>query len=294
MSDYAPRCRWCGGAFRRVYDTNWLCANAACESRQLAHAWKKDPAPEDASCPYLYIPTPAQVELRECITKKLLWGGAAGGAKSHGLRWDAYFWCAAIEGYEVLLMRRTFPELENTHLLRMEREARLLGWKYNAQKRIIEAPNGSFIKAGHCDAKNDLSKLLSTEYDDIRIDEGSTFDGGLLHEISSRARSAKPAVKARGGAFVRITSNPGGVGALYLRDFYISKDVDREEFPDYDADDYAFISAKVSDNPHLDPKYEKELRGLDKSRRAQLLDGDWSVFAGQFFDRFDPSLHVLG
>lgn len=286
------RCRWCSGRFVRLYDTQWLCESDACQQKQIAHATLKDPRPEDASSPYLYLPTPAQVELRECKTKKLLWGGAAGGAKSHGLRWDAYFWCAQIEGYEVLLMRRTYPELESTHLLRMERDAKVLGAKYRSQHRMLEWPNGSFIKAGHCESKSDLSKLLSTEYDDIRIDEASTFEGKLIREIGSRARSAKPAVVERGGAYFRLGSNPGGVGALYLRDAYITKSLDLDEFPDYDASEYAFIPAKVSDNPFLDPTYEKELRQLDRGRREQLLDGSWDVFVGQFFADFSADLHV--
>lgn len=245
-----------------------------------------------AESPYLYLPTPAQVELRECRTKKVLWGGAAGGAKSHGLRWDAYYWCEKIPNYEVLLMRRSFPELESTHLLRMEREQHLLGASYNGQKRVMTWPNGSFIKAGHCESKSDMQKLLSTEYDDARIDEGSTFEGSLLREIASRARSSKPEVEERGGAFFRTTSNPGGVGAMYLQDAYITKDMDREEFPFYAPEDYTFIPARTVDNPYLDKSYEKELMQLDKTRRQQLLDGEWGVFQGQFFGGFDPSVHV--
>ena len=244
--------------------------------------------------PYLYLPTPAQVELRECSTKKLLWGGAAGGAKSHGLRWDAYYWCAKIPNYESLLMRRTYPELESTHLLRMEREQHVIGAKYNSQKRMMTWENGSFIKAGHCESKGDLTKLLSTEYDDARIDEGSTFDPPLLREIPTRVRSTKPEVVARGcDGFVRIGSNPGGVGAQYLEDAYITKDVDRDEFPDYAPDEYTFIPARIVDNPYLSVAYEKELKQLDKKRRQQLLDGEWGVFEGQFFSLFDPSVHVI-
>ncbi len=243
--------------------------------------------------PYLYIPTPAQVELQECRTKKLLWGGAAGGAKSHGIRWDAYYWCAKIPNYECLLMRRTYPELESTHLLRMDRDQHALGAKYNSQKRTLTWPNGSFIKAGHCESKSDLSKLLSTEYDDARIDEGSTFERDLLIEIGTRVRSTKPEVLARGtDGFVRIGSNPGGVGAPYLEDAYIKKSMDPEEFPDYDPSDYTFIPARVRDNPYLSPMYEKELMQLRPKRRQQLLDGEWGVFDGQFFQAFDLPMHV--
>jgi len=280
------RCRWCkDGKFIFAEGGYFLCETPACAARQLKHALR---ASEDSGVEYLYVPTPAQVELRECRTKKLLWGGAAGGAKSHGLRWDAYFWCQTIPEYESLLMRRSYPELESTHLLRMERDQVALGAKYDKQKRMLIWPNGSFIKAGHCESKSDLTKILSTEYDDVRIDEGSTFEGVLTRELSTRARSAKPLVKDRGGAFVRITSNPGGVGALYLKDFYIDKTPDLAEFPDYNASEYTFIQARISDNPWLDDTYEGELKQLDADRRRQLLDGDWTVFGSQFFPTWNP------
>jgi hypothetical protein len=287
------KCRWCGGRFYAIHDeTQWLCETESCAARQIDNAIQ-GPRAVDGTARYLYLPTPAQVELRECRTKRLLWGGAAAGAKSHGLRWDAYRWCMEIPNYEVLLMRRTFPELESTHLLRMGREAESVGAKYRSQFRMMEWPNGSFIRAGHCESKADLTKLLSTEYDDARIDEASTFDGRLVREIVSRARSSKPLVKARGGAFGRLTSNPGGPGAVYLRDAYITHDMDRDEFPDYRPTEYTFIPARVSDNPYCSADYTGDLMELDRDRRAQLLDGNWDVHVGQFFENFNPDQHVV-
>src|SRR5574343_806568 len=102
-------------------------------------------------------------------------------------------------------------------------------------------------------------------------------------EISSRARSSKPAVLARGGAFGRMGSNPGGVGALFLRDFFITQSPDPEQFPRYRPEDYAFIPARLSDNPYLDAEYVNRLEQLPEARQRQLRDGDWDVFEAQFF-----------
>lgn len=290
------QCRWCGGRFVQVYAAQWLCETDACQHRQIAHATLIDPRPEDGSTPYRWLPTPSQVEVLDSTAPNLLFGGSAGGSKSFGLRWNAYTNCMAIENYEVLLLRRTFPELESTHLIRMDRDADkhsgFLPAVYGKQERMLRFHNGSFIRGGHCESESDMSKYLSTEYDEIIFDEASTFKPSVMLEISSRARSSKPAVIARGGAFVRYGSNPGGPGALFLKDFFISRTPDPDRFTGYRAQDYAFIPAKVYDNPYLDPAYVHRLNQLEPDRRAQLLDGNWDVFVDQFFGGFSPAIHV--
>lgn len=242
---------------------------------------------------YLRVPTPAQVDLRECRIANALFGGAAGGSKSDGLRWDLYYWCQKIPNYQALLMRRTFPELEETHILAMKREAELVGAEYSKGEKRLEWQNGSFIKAGHCESASDLSKMLSREYDHGVFDEASTFEQDLLTEITSRIRSDKPEVIARGGDFARYGSNPGGPGALYLKDHFITKDPDADEFPGYNPDLYAFIPAKISDNPYLQADYAtRRLAPLKKSRRQQLEDGNWDVFGSQFFPTWEPIREV--
>ena len=42
-----------------------------------------------------------------------------------------------------------------------------------------------------------------------------------------------------------------------------------------------------------DENYLKTLRALPSHLRRAFLDGDWDVFAGQYFDRFDYSRHVV-
>jgi hypothetical protein len=189
-------------------------------------------------------------------------------------------------GYEALLLRRTFPELDKTHLRRMAREAASVGAKFLESKRQIVWPNGSLVEAGHCDNDNDVGKYLSSEYDEICFDESSTFEPGVILEISSRARSSNPAVLERGGAYVRMGSNPGGVGELFLKDFCSDRAPNEEDFPKYAADDYAFIPAKIADNPYLDPDYTTRLEQLPEARQRQLRDGDWDVFEAQMFGAF--------
>jgi phage terminase large subunit len=59
---------------------------------------------------------------------------------------------------------------------------------------------------------------------------------------------------------------------------------------------HMFIPSKLSDNQILeqrDPGYRRRLEAQDESTRKQLLDGDWDVFAGQYFSCWKRDLHVI-
>jgi hypothetical protein len=289
------RCRWCKGRFRQVYGTQWLCESDACATRQIDNAMQSAGAIDPAR-PFIYIPTPAQVDLEDNHAKNVLFGGAAGGSKSFGLRWHLYKWCRKIPGYEAILIRQSYPELESTHLLKMFKEQYILGdAKYKNGDRMMVFSNGSFIKAGHCESESDMGKYLSTEYDEIVFDEASTIRPRPLREISSRARSdaARPEVRERGGAWVRYGTNPGGVSALALKTLFITKDPDPSQVKKYHPEHYGFIRADIEDNPYLEDDYEEaRLDALDPDRYEQLRHGNWDVASGQFFATFDMAKHV--
>lgn len=248
--------------------------------------------PNKGKIRWLYQPTPKQVEASRCPAPNLLYGGAAGGAKSHWLRWDFYKRCLAVPGYRALILRRTFPELERTHMREAMREAEALGAKYT--DGLVRFENGSLIEFGHCQDDKAVAKYLSAEYDAIGPDEAATFEQDMLLEVMSRARSTKPGVMA----VVRATSNPGGAHTLWLRDFFILRQVDTETYPFYQPSDYAFIPSRLYDNPWLMDAdgtfrgYEKRLGVLSPERRKQLLEGDWTAISGQFFPEWREQRHV--
>lgn len=236
---------------------------------------------------WLYVPSPKQVEFHASPAKNRLFGGAAGGSKSHAIRWGMYRRALTIDGYEGLLLRRTMPELRKTHLRRMAREVPMLGGVYRKSEYIAEFPNGSIIECGHLDDESAVDKYLSTEYDEANADEGSTFDGEFLLELSTRARSSKPQVLAAGGAKFGVGTNPGGLGWAVLRDFFIDHTPDLERYPalreKYRPDQWHYIKALLDDNPWRDPDYESTLAVLNDARYQQLRWGAEYVTEGQFF-----------
>lgn len=286
----AATCCWCRAELLSGHGA-WWCPTADCQRRQkewgLARTRKEGPQ-------WLYAPTPKQVEFHETTrrVRRVLYGGQAGPGKSHALRWGLYRDCLAISNLNCLLLRRTFKQLESTHLLEMERDQRLIGALYRSGDKRMEFRNGSIIQAGHCETTADALNYLSTEYDRIAFDELVTFDRDMALEIMSRARTSKAAVKAAGDAQVWAGTNPGGRGAMWVKDFFIEHTVDRSEFPSYEPERYGFVEATLDDNPYISESYRRDLEDLPEMRKRQLLYGDWNAFEGQFFAEWRPDVHV--
>lgn len=244
----------------------------------------------------LYNPTPRQDEFHLSEAPNVLFGGAAGGGKSHCLRWDAYMRCFSQPGYRALLLRRTYPELADTHIERVVQDVALfksLGLNVEFVKsefKLRFLDNGSVLQFGHCEDDTTISKYLSTEYDAVYFDEASTFPERYYLWISSRARSTKPGVRA----IVRLGSNPGGEGAMWLKRRFIDRDIEFEEDEAYDPGEYVFIRSLLTDNPYLGDDYRKRLLALpSKALRRAYLYGEWDVFDGQEFSEWSPDEHCL-
>jgi hypothetical protein len=226
------QCCWCKRALVQ-HEGIWWCPNPPCAQAQIDHAVVAQPKKGPAKL--LYVPTPKQVEFDRCPAKYVLYGGAAGPGKSHAARWALYRRALKTPGFEALLLRKTFPELEKTHLRRMASEVPMLGGEFIESKRLARFRHKdgrvSLIECGHMDDDNAVSKYLSSEYDVIVPDEGSTFDPQALLELSTRARSSKPEVIADGGAKFWVVSNPGGPASSMLLDFFIDQSPDFDAYP---------------------------------------------------------------
>lgn len=296
------KCCWCLLALVNV-DGIWWCQTEACRQKQREHGIGVS-AKKGGGWKWLYVPTPKQVVFDACPAKYILFGGAAGPGKSHAVRWALYRRCLRQPGYEAVLLRKTFPELEKTHLRRMANDAPLIGAEFIESKRLMKFPNGSLIECGHMDDEAGLQKWLSTEYHAIVPDEGSTFDPDRLLELSTRARRVSPDGTEKGKFWV--VSNPGGPASSMLLDFFIDHEPDFEKYPKlrpvfdkegvqtkgYRSDQWAYIPALLDDNPYLDEDYDTALAVLQPWRYEQLRHGDWRVFSGQFFATWNTRRHI--
>jgi hypothetical protein len=295
-------CCWCQSKLEQIENV-WWCPQKECRTKQRESGIAfQVPTIEKGKhtgwgWTYWFTPLPSQAEFERRQAPRKLWGGAAGPGKSYGARRLAMRRCQVIPNYSVLLLRKTFPELERTHIKAMRRESQELGFTWAESRKTAEFKNGSTIECGHMEDADSVQKYLSTEYDLIIAEEGVQFQPDALMELMSRARTSNPHVIARGGAEVWIPTNPGGPSHALLRDLFITHTPDIERYPamktKYRPEQWCFIPAKLDDNPYLDPDYESlALSGLRKARYEQMRHGDWDAAEGMFFDDFSARTHA--
>ena len=107
----------------------------------------------------LRIPEPSE---KQCLFmadrhKYIGYGGARGGGKSWAVRVKAVLLCLRYAGIKVMIIRKTYPELQENHIIPL---CEMLGCyadeseriaSYNDGKKHIVFPNGSRILFRYCD-----------------------------------------------------------------------------------------------------------------------------------------------
>lgn len=234
----------------------------------------------------VYAPEPHQAKYHASTTPNLLALGTRGTGKSLQLRFDAILRCLMIPNFRALIIRRTMPELRKSHLAYIEYEMKLLGGIFLHTTFTAKFPNGSTITFAHCETDADILNFLSSEYGFIGFDELSTFTLDQFLQISAAARAP---LGAGYQAVVRCSSNPLGVGAEWMKAWFVDHNVRLEDYPDYHPDDFEMQFSTLEDNPHLDRKaYVARLRNLPEHVRRAWLLGEF-VNEGAYFSDFMPT-----
>lgn len=243
------------------------------------------------------VPTlyPKQEEFCKSKAKYTCYGGARGGGKSFVAREKAKLLALYYPGIQILLLRRTYPELYKNHVLPLQQELKskqkekLAIW--NTQDKIFTFSNGSRIVLGYCDTEADVLQYQGQAYEAIFIEEAThftEFQFNCLKECNRLSGQCKKQIKPR----MYLTCNPGGVGHVWVKRLFIDRDYAENENPE----DYKFIPALVYENEYImknDPDYVKALESLPEDRKKAMLYGDWDIFEGQFFTEFKRDVHVI-
>jgi hypothetical protein len=234
---------------------------------------------------------------------QLFFGGARGGGKTDFLLVDylsgADRWGAAWQG---VFFRQTYPELEQA-VKRAKALYQPLGAEYHRGENMFSFPNGAEIRFRFLETDDDCSRYQGHSYPWIGFDELGNYASSYAWDtlsMCSRSADVPP-----GWIRMRATGNPGGLGHQWLKEMFVEG---REPFKVYriKTGEFAgkemyvtrcFVPSTVTDNAALienDPSYIARLMSQPERIRQAMLEGRWDVKSGgEFFDRYDESIHCV-
>lgn len=244
----------------------------------------------------------------QCPATEILYGGGAGGGKSHLLRIAAIVYCLAVPGLQAVLFRRMFPDLKANHMEGPTSFPVLLAPLVDSGHCVvlqheIRFANGSRIKLAHMQHAKDMYRWQGSEIHLLLMDELTHFTDEMYRYLRGRCRMVgiKPP-PALANHFPRIIcgSNPGGVGHVWVKKTFVNAGpYTIHRAPKKEGGMLrCYVPALMADNPALaisDPNYEDRLEGLGDSMLVRAMkEGDWSIVAGAMFgDTWRTNRHVV-
>ena len=223
------------------------------------------------------------------------YGGAKGGGKTHAVRIKAVGGAIANPGIKILIMRRTYGELEKNHIRPIIAMVPRELASYNATTHLMTFHNGSTIQFGHWAGVTSEQEYQGIEFDWIFIDEATQFSERAFRYLGGCLRGVNNIPKR-----MYLTCNPGGVGHRWVKRLFIDRkfrtnpdDTEETENPD----DYVFIKATVEDNVALmnstgGKGYLSFLANMPEDQRRAYRYGDWDALGGNYFPEFFVGLHT--
>jgi len=281
----------------------------------------------------LFKPYPKQELFLSSEVDELLYGGARGGGKTAALIIDAALkvrkwhyegddesnlipvvdkYSIDYPEYRALIIRRTFDDIYMNFMPEADKIYSKLGAVWREKKKAFIFPSGARVHLAYCDNMADVQKYIGGNFHYLGVEELNQFPESWIRDLGGSIRTVNPELKP----YKRYTTNPGGVGHVWIKKRFIdackpvlgrkmySEDYDVEYYEmlpnkpylDEDGNTIQFIPALVFDNLHLtvyDTKYVKFLKSLDETRREMWLKGNWDVLGGIFFDEFSKFHHVI-
>ena len=222
------------------------------------------------------------------------YGGAKGGGKTWAVRTKALLGAYNYAGIRILILRRTYPELQSNHIEPMLKMINPELCSYNGSLHSISFANGSLIHFGHWAGENSELEYNGQEYDWIFLDEATQFTWRAFQFLGGLLRGVNDFPKR-----MYITCNPGGVGHRWVKRLFIDRDFisdpDNPEASE-DPEDYVFIPATVEDNTALlrsSPAYVRMLSSMPEDLRRAYRYGDWEALGGSYFPELAGGANIV-
>ncbi len=209
-------------------------------------------------------------------------GGARGPGKSHAIfAQTALDDSQRVKNLKTLFIRKTAISAKESFGDLIER---ILSGKiaYNLSNNVISFANGSRVLLGGFHSEDDIDKYIGVEYDEIVIEELNQLTEDKYEKLKGSLRTSKPNWRPR----LYASFNPGGVGHAFVKSRFVLPHRLKEEIQT------RFIPSTFLQNPSLNKEYVDYLLGLSGDLGRAWREGDFDLFAGQFFKEFSLKIHV--
>lgn len=247
-----------------------------------------------------YTPTPKQFMFHQSPAYEVLFGGAAGPGKTTSAVIDAFARCYQHKGSTAHIFRRTRPELTKSVIPELMKWYPKGSYSINLADGLITLNNGSMIFLSTCQHEKDKHNYQGAQIDWLYFEELTHFTKSIYDYLKTRVRTSKD---KKIQPCIRCTSNPGGVGHGWVKNYYVDAGPYTSLIPvktwvdsrkRFEITTKQYIPALVTENPYINDSYILELERKPESLRRALLLGEWDAFEGQVFIEFtDDSDHYL-
>ena len=287
---------------------------------------------EDGVQQILFSPFPKQAMFLASEVDEVLFGGARGSGKTQALIIDAALkprkwhyegnqldmkpvvdkYSIDYPEYRAIIIRRRYDDLIKNFIPEAQKIYSKLGAVWREKPKSFTFPSGAKIFMAYCDCRADVDKYIGGNYHYLGVEELNQFPESWIRDLGGSVRSVNPELKP----YKRYTTNPGGVGHLWIKRKFIDKcppKIGKEHFEekfnlswnelirsppvqDEEGNTIQYIPALVFENPVLvkqDPRYVRYLKSLDETKRRMWLFGDWDVMGGAFFEEFSAFHHII-
>ena len=220
-----------------------------------------------------------------------LYGGAIRGGKSYFLCLYALTLAFKYDRSRWLFLRESLPTLKRTLLVTFQ-EFLSAGFdrfvkEHNQVTNTITFHNGSqfIFMAESYDTDKELNRFRGLEINGAFIDEANEIQEVTFDKIIERAGSwfHSPGCPTK----IIMTANP--------TNNWLKKRIYDKWREDKLPEGYAYIPAKIYDNPYIPEEYMQSLKMLPRYQYEVFVEGNWDLqlkTGGEFYKCFELDKHV--
>lgn len=218
---------------------------------------------------------------------EVLLSGPAGTGKSRAALEKIHLLAMKYSGMRGLILRKTRESLTEAALVTFEERvlpphSPLAAGNLRRVRQSYEYPNGSTLVVGGLDKP---SKVMSTEYDAIYVQEATELNEGEWESLTTRLRNGVMPFQQ-----LLADCNPGPPT------HWLKKRADRAQT--------RLLESRHEDNPEIydrelgtwtprGAEYIKRLDALSGARKQRLRYGRWAAAEGMVYDQWDPAVHLV-